>query len=93
VDKRISMDEFKGLVAEQLGVDEDRLTGDTTFLNDLGIDSLSLINFVVAMEKKYGIRVEMDTVFSLMSVRDAYEAFIGRMDPVTDLPANGVSGV
>jgi acyl carrier protein len=93
VDKRISMDEFKGLVAEQLGVEEDRLTGDTTFLNDLGIDSLSLINFVVAMEKKYGIRVEMDTVFSLRSVRDAYEAFIGRMDPVTDPPVNGVSGV
>jgi acyl carrier protein len=93
VDNRMSMDEFKRLIAEQLGVEESLLTEETTFLNDLGIDSLSLINFVISMEKKHGIKVEMDTVFSLRSVRDAYETFIGKGDTVTDLSAKGVERV
>jgi acyl carrier protein len=90
VENVLSMADFKHLIAEQLGVEESRLTEETTFLLDLGIDSLSLINFVVWMEKKYGFKVEMDNVFRLKSVRDAYQAFTTRMNAVAGAQGKGV---
>jgi acyl carrier protein len=93
VGNRIDFEDFKLLVADQLGVEDSRLSGETTFSADLGIDSLSLVNFVITMEKQYGIKVEMDAIFSMKNLRDAYETFTAKMEPVADMTGKGVKGV
>jgi acyl carrier protein len=70
-----SFDQFKRMIADHFGFEEDRLEHATSFLDDLGIDSLSLINFVVKLEMKYGIKIDMDNVWDLQSVGEAYKIF------------------
>ncbi len=70
-----SFDRFKHMIADHFGFETDRLEHATSFLDDLGIDSLSLINFVVKLELKYGIKIDMDSVWDLRSVGEAYKIF------------------
>ncbi|MBN1413071.1 MAG: acyl carrier protein [Spirochaetales bacterium] len=83
--KEPSFKEFKKEVADFLGVEENMLESHTSFILDLGIDSLSLINFVVALEKKYGVRADNESIFNLRTVGEAYELFINKLSgPNTD---------
>jgi len=53
--KTASFNDFKGMIADQLGVDIHSLNRDTSFSDDLGIDSLSFVNFIIKLEKKYNL--------------------------------------
>ena len=48
----ISFNQFKEMIAGHLGVDSNNLMPETSLLDDLGIDSLSLVNFIIKLEKK-----------------------------------------
>ena len=48
-----------------------RLSPESTFVNDLGIDSLTMMEIVVAVEDQFGVRVNDDDVEGLRSIRDA----------------------
>jgi acyl carrier protein len=80
MDKTPNFDQFKLMIADHLGVDVNRITKDTSFLNDLGIDSLSLVNFIIKLEKMYGIRIELDHVWRLKNIGEAYEIFQQRLN-------------
>jgi acyl carrier protein len=71
--------QFKEMIAFHLGVDIGTLTRDTSFVDDLGIDSLSLVNFIITLEKRYTIRIEMNTIWSVKNVGDAYDMFIKKL--------------
>jgi acyl carrier protein len=45
---------LKRLIAEQLGVDEAKITGDVSFINDLGADSLDVAELVMELEEEFG---------------------------------------
>ena len=45
---------LKRLIAEQLGVDEAKVTGDVSFINDLGGDSLDVVELVTELEEEFG---------------------------------------
>lgn len=51
----IVLEKLRGVIAEQLGVDEAVITMDTSFQDDLGIDSLDIVELTMAMEEEFGL--------------------------------------
>ena len=51
------LDKIKSIVAEQLGVDEDQVTEDASFVDDLGADSLDTVELIMAFEEEFDIEI------------------------------------
>lgn len=51
----IVLEKLKGVIADQLGVDEDAISMETSFQDDLGIDSLDIVELAMAMEEEFGL--------------------------------------
>ncbi|MDO4960744.1 MAG: acyl carrier protein [Eubacteriales bacterium] len=69
----MEFEKFAAIIAEQLSVDPEDITMDTSFADDLGTDSLDLVEVVVALEDELGITVEDDELAEIQTVGDAYE--------------------
>ena len=52
------LEKMKEIIAEQLGVEEDEITPDTSFKEDLGADSLDLFELTMALEEEYDTELE-----------------------------------
>lgn len=63
-------EEIKGVICEQLGIEEDEVKLETTF-EALGADSLDLFQIVIELEEKYNIQIE--DVEGLKTIKDAVE--------------------
>ncbi len=61
----------KSIVAEQLGVEEHRITKDSSFVEDLGADSLDIVELVMTMEEQFGVEIPDDQAESIKTVKDA----------------------
>jgi acyl carrier protein len=59
------------IVNEVAGVDADDVQPDKSFIDDLDVDSLSMVEIVVAAEEKFGVRIPDDEVKNLKTVGDA----------------------
>ena len=64
-------DKVKSIIVEQLGVDEDEVTPDASFLEDLGADSLDTVELVMAFEEEFGIEIPDDAAEKIQTVGDA----------------------
>lgn len=65
------MDEkIKKIIVEQLGCNPDRVTPEASFENDLGADSLDLIELVMVMEEEFGIEIPDEDALKLTTVND-----------------------
>ena len=64
---------LKKILVEQLGVSEDEVTMESTFENDLGADSLDLVEILMALEEEYGFEVSEDDVEGIDTVGKAVE--------------------
>ena len=60
----------KKIVVEQLGVKEDEVTPNASFVDDLGADSLDTVELVMALEEEFGIEVPDEQAEKLQSVGD-----------------------
>lgn len=80
MDHTIEFDEFRAMIADHFGIETFRLAKDTSFFDDLGIDSLSLVNFVIKLEKRFGITIAMDNVWNLKNVGEAYGILMTKID-------------
>jgi acyl carrier protein len=61
------------IVAEQLGVDRDKITPDTHFVNDLGADSLDTVELVMELEEEFDINIPDDAAEKIQTVGQAVE--------------------
>jgi acyl carrier protein len=68
-----TFDEIKAIVAEQLGVDEDKVTPSASFANDLGADSLDTVELVMALEEKFGVEIPDEEAEKIVTVQDALD--------------------
>ena len=59
------------IVAEQLGVSKDQITRETSFVNDLGADSLDTVELVMAFEEEFGVEIPDDAAETILTVGDA----------------------
>ena len=69
------LDALRGIVAEIAGIDESAIELDKSFVDDLDIDSLSMVEVVMACEDKFGVSIPDGEVKNLRTVGDAV-AFI-----------------
>ena len=60
----------KEIVIEQLGVNEDEVTPEASFLEDLGADSLDIIELVMALEEEYELEISDEDAESIKTVQD-----------------------
>lgn len=63
-------DKVKNIIVEQLGVNEEQVTPEAKFIEDLGADSLDTVELVMAFEEEFGIEVPDEEAEKLTSVGD-----------------------
>ncbi len=64
-------DKVKEIIVEQLGIDEDSVTMDSTFTEDLEADSLDLVELIMALEEEFEIDFPDEEAEKISTVRDA----------------------
>lgn len=62
---------IRKLLADQLDIDEEEITMDSTLLEDLGADSIELVDLVMSIEDEYGVEVPDDAADGIRTVGDA----------------------
>ena len=63
-------DKIKKAIAEQTGIDENSITLEATFREDLNIDSIDLVELIMQLEEEYDIEFDDDQAESLKTVGD-----------------------
>ena len=63
----------KSIIAEQLGVGEDEIKAESAFIEDLGADSLDIVELVMALEEEFGLDIPDEDADKLKTVGDAME--------------------
>ncbi|MBQ5426911.1 MAG: acyl carrier protein [Pseudobutyrivibrio sp.] len=69
----MEFDLLKEIIAEVLNVDAAEITAETTFVDDLGADSLDVFQIIMGVEEKLNIEVDTDAAEKLSTVGDAVE--------------------
>jgi acyl carrier protein len=64
-------DDVKEVVVEQLNVNPDEVKMESKFVEDLGADSLDVVELVMALEEKFGIEIPDDQAEKILTVGDA----------------------
>jgi acyl carrier protein len=64
-------DKVKGIIVEQLGVDADEVTLEASFTDDLGADSLDIVELVMAFEEEFGIEIPDEDAEKISRVQEA----------------------
>ena len=59
------------IIAKQLGVDEDNVTADASFMEDLGADSLDTVELVMALEEEFDLEIPDSDAEKIQTVQDA----------------------
>ncbi|MBX3118501.1 MAG: acyl carrier protein [Fimbriimonadaceae bacterium] len=65
------LERVKKVTVEELGVKEEEVTGTASFTEDLGADSLDVVELVMALEDEFGIEIPDDEVSNIKTVGDA----------------------
>ena len=61
----------KKIVVDNLGVEDDKVTETSSFIDDLGADSLDTVELVMAFEEEFGIEIPDDAAETILTVADA----------------------
>ena len=64
-------DRLKGIIVDQLGVEAEKVTANASFINDLGADSLDIVELVMAMEEEFDIEIPDEDAEKIKTVGDA----------------------
>ena len=67
----MEFEKLKGIIVDVLNVDEDEITMDTTFVDDLGADSLDVFQIIMGIEDEFDIQIPDDAAESIVTVNDA----------------------
>jgi acyl carrier protein len=66
-------EKVKHIIVEQLGVDEDEVKPEASFVDDLGADSLDVVELVMALEEEFGLEISDEDAEKLSTVRQAMD--------------------
>ena len=70
----MELEKLREIIGEVLNIDPDTITTDTTFVDDLGADSLDIFQIIMGMEEEYDIELENEVAEQIRTVGDAVEA-------------------
>ena len=66
-------DRVKKIVVEHLGVEADKVTEEAAFIDDLGADSLDIVELVMAFEEEFSVEIPDDAAEKIATVKDAID--------------------
>ena len=69
----MEFEKLKNIIAEVLNVDADEITMDTTFVDDLGADSLDVFQIIMGIEEEFDIEIPSEEAEKIVTVGDSVE--------------------
>ena len=69
----MEFEKLKKIIAEVLNVDEEEITMDTTFVDDLGADSLDIFQIIMGLEEEFDVEIANEEAEKIKTVGDAVE--------------------
>lgn len=75
----MEFEKLKNVIAEVLNVDPDEITMDTTFIDDLGADSLDVFQIVMGIEEEFDIEIPAEKAEKISTVEEAVELIKGAL--------------
>lgn len=69
----MELEKLKKIIAEVLSVDPDEITMDTTFMDDLGADSLDVYQIIMGIEEEFDIEIPSEKAEGITTVEEAVE--------------------
>ena len=70
----MEFEKLKDIIVDVMGCNPDEITMDTTFVDDLGADSLDIFQIIMGIEEEYDIELDNESVEQIQTVGDAVEA-------------------
>lgn len=70
--------QIKGIIVEQLSVSADEVTAEASFIEDLGADSLDIVELIMALEEKFGIEIPDEDAEKIQTVNDVFTYVEGK---------------
>lgn len=74
VKRPLSFEEFRRLIAEELNVEESRITPESSFIRDLLADSIKLVELMLRLEEM-GVDIPVEAAWEMETVGDAYRLY------------------
>ncbi len=72
-------EKVKKIIVDQLGIDEEKVTPESSFIDDLGTDSLDLVELIMALEDEFGIEIPDNAAEQITTVNDVVE-YLKKLD-------------
>ncbi len=69
----MELEKLKKIIVEVLNVDKDEISEDTTFIDDLGADSLDIFQIIMGIEEEFDIEIPTEEAEKISTVGDAVE--------------------
>ncbi len=69
----MEFEKLQGIIAEVLNIEAEEITMTTTFVDDLGADSLDIFQIIMGIEEEFDIEIPQDAVEDIVTVGDAVE--------------------
>ncbi len=69
----MSEDKIKSIIIDKLGVEQNKITADANFINDLGADSLDQVELIMQLEEEFNIEISDEEAESLTTVGKVYD--------------------
>ena len=73
MDRETAFEQVKGIIVDQLGVSPDEVRDEASFQEDLNADSLDLVELIMSMEDKFGVKIPDEDAENILTVSDAVD--------------------
>lgn len=74
------LDKIMQIIADQLGIDEDEISIDSSFIEDLGADSLDIVELIMAFEEEFDLEIPDAAAEKIKTVKNAVDYIRNNMD-------------
>lgn len=68
-----AQERLKKIIAEQLGVSEEEVVPEASFIDDLNADSLEMVDLIISLEEEFGVQVSDEDAEKIKTVQDAID--------------------
>lgn len=73
VQQKLKFEEFQDTIVDMLGIEKEVITKEAVIYNEIGIDSLGLVNLGVKIQKKYNIEIPSASIVEIRTVGELYD--------------------